>query len=98
MTDYLIVFAAVIALIVALSIRKRVRKVTIFEYERGLLYTNGAFKTLMTPGSRWIWTPSQLVTKVDVRPRITAVPGQEVLTSDGVAVKVSLVAQYRIAK
>lgn len=37
-----------------------------------------------------------MVTKLDVRLRVAAVPGQEVLTADGIAVKVSVVAQYQV--
>jgi regulator of protease activity HflC (stomatin/prohibitin superfamily) len=83
--------------IAGLFIRARLRKVTVFEFERGLLYVAGRFRALLDPGQYWLWTPSRTVTKVDVRPRIATVPGQEVLTADGIAVKVSLVAQYRIA-
>lgn len=83
--------------IAALYVRGQRRKITVFEFERGLLYVGGKFRSLLEPGQYWIWTPSRTVTKVDVRPRIAAVPGQEVLTADGIAVKVSLVAQYRVA-
>jgi len=95
MTQTLLVL--LILAILGLFVRARLRKITIFEYERGLLYTAGKFRSLLEPGQYWIWTPTRAVTKVDVRPRIASVPGQEVLTSDGVAVKVSLVAQYRVA-
>jgi regulator of protease activity HflC (stomatin/prohibitin superfamily) len=96
MIDIQIIIALLVALVAVQLIRSRVRKVTIFEFERGLLYTNGAFQTVVEPGARWIWTPTQMLTKLDVRPRITSVPGQEVLSSDGIAVKLSVVAQYRI--
>ena len=95
MTQLLVVIVALA--IVGLYIRARLRKVTVFEFERGLLYVGGKFRSLLEPGQYWIWDPSRAVTKVDVRPRIAAVPGQEVLTADGIAVKVSLVAQYRVA-
>jgi regulator of protease activity HflC (stomatin/prohibitin superfamily) len=95
MTQLLI--ALLVLAIAALYVRARLRKVTIFEYERGLLYVGCRFRSLLEPGQYWIWVPSRTVTKVDVRPRIVAVPGQEVLTADGIAVKVSLVAQYRVA-
>ena len=94
MTQLLVVVLA--AAIIALYLRTRLRNVTVFEFERGLLYVGGKFRSLLEPGQYWIWTPSRTVSKVDVRPRITAVPGQEVLTADGIAVKVSLVAQYRV--
>jgi regulator of protease activity HflC (stomatin/prohibitin superfamily) len=92
----LIIIALALA-IAALYVRARFRKITIFEYERGLLYVGGKFRSLLEAGEYWLWMPSRTVTKVDVRPRIAAVPGQEVLTADGIAVKVSLVAQYRVA-
>ena len=95
MTQTLIALLAVA--VAALYVRARLRKVTVFEYERGLQYVAGKFRQLLEPGEYWLWTPSRTVVKVDVRPRIAAVPGQEILTADGIAVKVSLVAQYRIA-
>jgi len=95
MTQTLIALLAVA--IAALYVRARLRKITVFEYERGLLYAAGKFRQLLEPGEYWLWTPSRTLVKVDVRPRIAAVPGQEILTADGIAVKVSLVAQYLIA-
>ena len=80
-----------------LFIASRLRRTTILEYERGLLYDGGRFHSALAPGQYWIWTPTRSVTKVDVRQRISTVAGQEVLTADGIAVKVSLVAQYHIA-
>lgn len=95
MTQLLLVILALA--IIGLYVRTQLRKVTVFEFERGLLYVAGKFRSLLEPGQYWIWMPSRTVSKVDVRPRIAAVPGQEVLTADGIAVKVSLVAQYRVA-
>jgi len=80
-----------------LFIASRLRRTTILEYERGLLYDGGRFHSALAPGQYWIWSPTRSVTKVDVRQRISTVAGQEVLTADGIAVKVSLVAQYHIA-
>ena len=83
--------------IVVLAVRARLRRITVFEYERGLLYVRGRFHAVLDPGQYWIWTPTRVLTKVDTRPRIAAVPGQEVLTADGIAVKLSLVASYRVS-
>lgn len=93
----LFVVSLLVLAIAGLYVRARLRRTTVFEYERGLLYVGGRFRSLLDPGQYWIWTPSRTVTKVDARPRIAAVPGQEVLTADGIAVKVSLVAQYRVS-
>lgn len=95
MTQTLVVL--LVLAIAGLFVRARLRRVTVFEYERALLYASGKFRSLLDPGQYWIWTPTRMVSKVDVRPRIVSVPGQEVLTADGIAVKVSLVAQYRVA-
>ncbi|MEO8336623.1 MAG: slipin family protein [bacterium] len=94
MAPLLILLALIVAVVVA---RARLRKIIVFEFERGLLYESGRFHSLLEPGGYWIWSTSKNITKIDVRPRITAVPGQEVLTSDGIAVKLSLVARYQVA-
>ena len=86
-----------VLVIVGLAVRARFRHVTVFEYERGLLYVGGRLRSVLDTGQYWIWTPTRTLTKVDTRPRIAAVPGQEVLTADGIAVKLSLVALYRVA-
>jgi len=86
-----------LAALAAFFVLSRLRRTTVFEYERGLLYDAGRYHSELAPGQYWIWTPTRSVTKVDTRQRISTVAGQEVLTADGIAVKLSLVAQYRIA-
>jgi regulator of protease activity HflC (stomatin/prohibitin superfamily) len=71
-------------------------RVTVFEYERGLRFRRGRFAGVVEPGVHWNGPFSTRVQKVDVRPVRVAVPGQEVLTSDGVAVKGSLMATYQV--
>ena len=65
-------------------------RIVVQEWERVLRYADGRFEELLGPGRhrrrRW---RSQVV-RVVVRPRLLTVPGQEVLTGDGLAVKVSL--------
>ena len=56
-----------------------VRKVTVFEFERGLRYVKGRFQQVLEPGRYWLWTRSTVVEKVDVRPKFATVPGQDVL-------------------
>jgi regulator of protease activity HflC (stomatin/prohibitin superfamily) len=72
-------------------------QMTVFEFERGLRYRNGRFAGVLAPGRHWYSKRIGRITKVDVRPVILAVPGQELLTSDGIAVKVSLLATYEVA-
>jgi len=74
-----------------------VRKVTVFEFERGLRYVKGRFQQVLEPGRYWLWTRSTVVQKVDVRPKFATVPGQDVLSADGVTIRVSLAATYKIS-
>jgi regulator of protease activity HflC (stomatin/prohibitin superfamily) len=68
------------------------------EYQRGLLYHKGRFVQVLSPGRYryWPWTARQ-VDVVDIRETSQTVEGQEILTSDKIGVRVSLVAQYRVA-
>jgi regulator of protease activity HflC (stomatin/prohibitin superfamily) len=82
---------------IALLLRAFVKFVTIHDYERGLRYRSGRFSGLVDPGSHLVVKPFSDVRVLDARPAYLIVEGQEVLTSDGVAVKVSLAARYVVA-
>ncbi len=71
--------------------------VTILEYERGLLYRDGKMEKLLPPGRyrSWVWENVRIV-KVSLRQMSHIVTGQEILTSDRVEVRISLVAQYAV--
>ena len=72
--------------------------VQVWEYERGLLYEKGRFVRLLEPGRyvHWPWQHRH-VERVDMRETSQTVQGQEVLTSDKVGVRVTLIAQYQVA-
>ncbi len=72
--------------------------VEVQEYERGLLYQKGRFTKLLEPGRYVLW-PWQYrrVDKIDVRETSQTVDGQEILTSDKIGVRVTLVAQYKVS-
>lgn len=72
------------------------RKVTIFEFERAVAYKNGKFHKVLEPGAYWIRPTLTTITTVDMRPRFITIPGQEVLSSDSVSLKVSLAAQFKV--
>ena len=73
-------------------------RITVFEYERGLKYVKGRFKQVIGPGQYWLWAfGSTTIRKVDMRPQYLSVPGQAVLTADGVGLKISLTAVYEIS-
>ena len=87
----------VVILFVVLFFRLGMRRITILEYERGLKYTRGKFKAVMGPGQYWYIPFFVTIRKIDIRPCFVSITGQEVLSSDGVTLKVSLAAKYEIA-
>ena len=87
---FLVIAAALIA------IWRVLRRVTVFEYERGLKYVKGVFKEILEPGQHWYVSVFTTVRKIDVRPKFITLPGQEVLSADGVTLKVSLAASYEV--
>jgi regulator of protease activity HflC (stomatin/prohibitin superfamily) len=90
----LIVILAAIGLaawVAALVVGRFVGRTTIHDYERGLRYANGRFSGLLDAGTHVYLRPTTEIRVVDIRPGSMAIGGQEVLTSDGVAAKVSLV-------
>jgi regulator of protease activity HflC (stomatin/prohibitin superfamily) len=72
------------------------KKVTVYEFERGLKYSRGRFAGILEPGQHWTYRPWTQIRKLDVRPTFVSVPGQDVLTADGVSLRVSLAAEYEI--
>ena len=74
------------------------KEVTVYEYERGLLYQEGRLGPVLEPGryTFWAWEPVDVV-KVSLREMSHVVAGQGILTADRIEVRLSLVAQYRVA-
>ena len=71
-------------------------RIVVQEWERVLRYRDGRFVETLGPGAvrrrRW----RSRVVRVVVRPRLITVTGQELLTSDGVAVRASLLARLQV--
>ena len=84
----------IVLILMALVLRASVRVVTVHDYERGLRYRRGRFSGLVDPGTHVTMPPVTEVHVLDARPASMVVEGQEVLTSDGVPLKVSLAARY----
>lgn len=91
----LLVIIVVVAVLVALA-RLLVGFVTVHDYERGLRYSRGRFTGLLGAGTYTFVRPLGEIRVLDVRPTFVTVEGQEVLTADGVALRVSLAARYVI--
>lgn len=72
-------------------------RIVVQEWERVLLYKDGRFTEELGPGRHRRPMRRHRVVRVVVRPRLLVVPAQEVLTSDGLSVKISLTATCRTA-
>lgn len=72
------------------------RPVTVLEYQRCIKYVKGRYVCMLEAGRYWVYSPTTHTDIVDIRPRYESIPGQEVLSSDGVTVKLSLVAVYEV--
>lgn len=73
------------------------RSQTIREYERGLHFRKGRLVRELDAGRYRIHPRIDEVTVVDARRRQAVVSGQEVLTSDRVPIKISLIAEFTVA-
>ena len=93
----LVVIALLILLIAALLVRPLVTIATVHDYERGLHYRQGRLVGLLDPGTHLAVRPFNEIRVLDARPTSITVPGQEILTADGVALRVSLTARYVVA-
>lgn len=71
-------------------------RIIVPEWERVLLYKDGRYEELMGPGRhrRVRWRRRRV--RVVIRPRQLVVPAQEVLTADGLSIKISLTAVVRV--
>lgn len=96
-----IVFTVVLAALVAGFVLYRVSKalietITVFEWEKALRYRKGHLVDLVGPGRYRIYRRTTMLESVDLRPTALAINGQEIVTSDGATLKLSLAAVYRI--
>ena len=80
-------------------------EIIIKDTHRGLLYVDGVLKQVLEAGRHKIARPLKLfgfrrplreVVLVDVRERDLTIKGQEILTSDKVAIRVSIIVQFRV--
>jgi regulator of protease activity HflC (stomatin/prohibitin superfamily) len=79
------------------------KEVTIRSTHRGLRYLDGRFDQVLEPGryelprtSAWKRRPVVEIVLVDMRERELTIKGQEILTADKVALRVSIITQYRV--
>lgn len=80
----------VVLIVLLVSIRQ------INEYERGVLFQFGKFKTIKNPGWRLVLPVIQSMAKVDIRTKTVDVPEQETITKDNIPIRMNAVIYYKI--
>jgi len=67
------------------------------EYQRGVKFQFGKFKTVQKPGWRLVWPIIQGMVKVDIRVKAVDVPHQEAITRDNVSTRINAVIYYKVS-
>ena len=93
----LVIVVLLVGLIAVVLLRPAVTIATVRDYQRGLRYRQGRLVGLVDPGTHVALRPFTELQIIDGRPTAITVPGQEILTADGVALRVSLTARYVVA-
>lgn len=93
----LILLLFVIALLLVLfALRKLPKRAIVYEYQKALKYRKGRYLATLGPGQYWINSLSSMILPIDIRPEFTTIPGQDVISADGVTVRVSLAAEFQV--
>ena len=84
-----------------MAMRRQVREIVIRSTHRGLRYQDGVLTEVLEAGRyelprRRPRRPQVEIVLVDMRERELTLKGQEILTSDKVAVRVSIITQFRV--
>ena len=89
-----------LVLAIALSsvalVAKNIRTVTIQDFQSGLLIHKGAVVRDLNPGRYRTWASHTEIVAYDRRERVLTVAGQEILTSDQLPVRLSMLVNQRI--
>jgi regulator of protease activity HflC (stomatin/prohibitin superfamily) len=72
-------------------------RITVLAHERALEYVDGVCRRVLEPG-RYAAPARATYQRVDVRERIVATAPQDVLTSDGVSVRVTAAVRWKVAE
>ncbi|PIE46549.1 MAG: hypothetical protein CSA42_07925 [Gammaproteobacteria bacterium] len=80
-----------------LFLRKMFQRMIIYDYECGLLYKEGKFLRQINAGIYWYNMYQTKIEKIDLRKFYITVPAQEILTKDGVTIKITLSVNVKIS-
>lgn len=96
---YLSIFILLLGCIVIIvaSYIKIFQSIIVYDYERGLKYYKGKFQGILEPGKYRVFTPNTLIKKIDIRPSFITISNQEVLTLEGISIKISAALNYKVS-
>ncbi len=80
------------------EVQKYVTVHVVENHEKAILYVSGEIHKELTPGLYYLWKNEKhaMVAKVDVRRQQIEISGQELLTADKAAIRMSLFASYQV--
>lgn len=81
--------------------KQPLREFTVFHYNAGLLYEDGVYVRTLEPGKykfkdKLFKKVEREIKTIDVRERSLTIKGQEILTADKVAIRVSLLVYFKV--
>ena len=81
-----------------IKVRPFIRKFHVANFEKGLLFVNGAFVKELAAGTYYFWnnTITVEVKNVDFRKQQMEISGQELLTKDKAALRINFFASYKV--
>jgi regulator of protease activity HflC (stomatin/prohibitin superfamily) len=97
MTFWSLLGLALVVAVAAAGLSRVIQCTTVFEYQHAIRFVRGRFAGVLSPGIHWILRPLTTIQVLEARPRVITIPGQEVLSADGVALKASLFLEVRVS-
>ena len=85
------IFIAVVAIVIIRSAIK-----VLMQYERGVVFQLGKYKTMKDPGLVFIIPILQKMDVVDMRLKTAEIPRQEVMTKDNISILVNAVVYFKV--
>ena len=93
----LVAVLAVVAIAVLIVVKLLpFKRVIVYEYQKALKYRKGRYVATLDSGQYWVSSVSTLVVPVDIRSEFITIQGQDLLSADGVTVKISLAAEFQV--
>jgi regulator of protease activity HflC (stomatin/prohibitin superfamily) len=76
-----------------------VRSYTVEPYEKAVMYVDGKYSKIVEPGTYYFWknSTSIVITRADLRTMQMEIAGQEILTKDKAALRISFYVQYLVS-